>query len=164
MIARNLNALWFFQRQSAVEVQDELVDIILTRSAPGFSQVIEEGTNYTVYVWCTTKVSSIVVAHPNYPERAARQIFRRLEHGECQDQSSLDQLLAEATTPAKLDKLGQIEAELNETRLILLDNIDKVLARGEKLDELLAKSEHLSDSSKTFLSRSRKLNRCCVLS
>ena len=162
LTVRNLDTLWFFQRKSAAEIQDALTEIILTRSQPGFSQIVEDA--YSAYVWCTAKVSAVLMTDEQYPERAARLIFRRLEQGEATTEESLQALLKEAQHPEQLDKVKQIAADLEETRLILLDNIEKVLARGEKLETLMAQSSQLSESSRAFYLKARKLNRCCTIS
>jgi synaptobrevin family protein YKT6 len=36
-----------------------------------------------------------------------------------------------------------------------------VLERGEKLDDLIAKSENLSEQSKMFYAQSKRMNKCC---
>lgn len=60
-------------------------------------------------------------------------------------------------------KLKMIHEEVNNTKSIMYDNIDKILDRGEKLDVLIKKSEELSNSTKKMWDQSKKLNRCCVL-
>ena len=44
----------------------------------------------------------------------------------------------------------KIRSELDETRIILHKTIESVLQRGEKIDDLVAKSEELSSQSKQF--------------
>ncbi|KAL3186155.1 hypothetical protein MRX96_027892 [Rhipicephalus microplus] len=57
--------------------------------------------------------------------------------------------------------MTKIQADLNETKIILHNIIEAVLERGEKLDDLVAKSEDLSVQSKTFYKTARKSNQCC---
>lgn len=40
--------------------------------------------------------------------------------------------------------------------------MEAVLARGEKIDDLVAKSEGLSIQSKAFYKTARKTNSCCT--
>lgn len=63
--------------------------------------------------------------------------------------------------PEKVDKIYAINKSLDETKEIMLKNIEKVLARGENIDELVKKSHDLSKSSKKFYKTAKKMNRCC---
>lgn len=58
-------------------------------------------------------------------------------------------------------KTKKILNELDDTKAVLKRTISKVLTRGEKIEELIEKTELLSDSSKTFLLKSKELNTCC---
>lgn len=50
----------------------------------------------------------------------------------------------------KADNLSQIQKDLDETKITIHKTIDSVLARGEKIDDLVAKSDGLSAQSKMF--------------
>ena len=52
--------------------------------------------------------------------------------------------------PAQADTMTKIEKELDETKQVLVKNIELVMERGEKLDSLVAKSEDINASSKLF--------------
>jgi synaptobrevin family protein YKT6 len=54
-----------------------------------------------------------------------------------------------------------VQREIEEVKLIMVENIDKVLERGEKIDDLVEKSNTLSIESKKFYKKSKKLNSCC---
>jgi len=69
--------------------------------------------------------------------------------------------LAKYQDPAAADKLLQIQRELDETKIVLHKTIDSVLARGEKLDNLVEKSSDLSLASQMFYKQARKTNSCC---
>lgn len=59
--------------------------------------------------------------------------------------------------------MTRLQADLDETKIILHNTISAVLQRGEKLDDLVAKSEDLSSQSKMFYKTARKTNQCCSL-
>ena len=65
-----------------------------------------------------------------------------------------------------VDKISKIQKDLDDTRDILVNNIETLLAeRGTTLNKLVADSEDLSTISKTFIDNSKKLNkRCCNIS
>ena len=46
---------------------------------------------------------------------------------------------------------------------MLHKTIDCVLERGEKLEDLVKRSEELSNASKNFFTASRKANGCCAV-
>jgi hypothetical protein len=49
----------------------------------------------------------------------------------------------------------RIQKELDETKIVLHKTIESVLQRGEKIDDLVAKSDGLSAQSKMFYSEYR---------
>ena len=71
--------------------------------------------------------------------------------------------LAKFQNPSEADAMTKLQSELDETKIIMHDNIEKILDRGEKLDDLVAKSEGLSYQSKAFYTTARKTNSCCVI-
>ena len=50
--------------------------------------------------------------------------------------------------------------QIAETKKVLTRTVSKVLERGEKIEELVEKTEHLSEASKMFFQNSRKMNSC----
>ncbi|XP_046873781.1 vesicle-associated membrane protein 8 isoform X4 [Hypomesus transpacificus] len=63
---------------------------------------------------------------------------------------------AQPSAPAKLD---QVQGQVNEVKVILKDNINKVLERGEKLDDLIDKTDDLRSSADTFQRTSTRVAR-----
>ncbi|KTD40783.1 R-SNARE family protein [Legionella parisiensis] len=63
-------------------------------------------------------------------------------------------------------KVVQVKKELEDVKQIMLENVEKVTLRGEKIDDLLEKTEQLEASSFQFKKNAEKLNSCwpsCVL-
>jgi len=56
-----------------------------------------------------------------------------------------------------VDKLTDVQDKLEDTRKVLVENIDRILERGERLELLVDAASGLSDSSFKFSSSSRKL-------
>ena len=73
----------------------------------------------------------------------------------------LDIHLKKYQDPVQADPMMKVQTELDETKIILHNTIEAVLNRGEKLDDLVDKSEGLSLQSKTFYKTARKTNSCC---
>jgi len=75
----------------------------------------------------------------------------------------LEATLTEYQDPTKVDKIMKVDRSLAETKEVLHKTIEAVLARGEKLDELVDKSAELSASSKAFYKTAKKTNSCCAV-
>ncbi|CDQ82286.1 unnamed protein product [Oncorhynchus mykiss] len=75
--------------------------------------------------------------------------------------TALDSYLAKYQNPREADAMSKVQAELDETKIILHNTMESLLERGEKLDDLVQKSEHLGNQSKAFYKTARKQNSCC---
>ena len=64
---------------------------------------------------------------------------------------------------AGMSKVDAVRSQVEEVKETMVDNIDKVLARGERLDDVLLKSDQMKDSAETFRLQGKKLRRamCC---
>lgn len=62
----------------------------------------------------------------------------------------LKDYLAKYQDPQQADSIMKIQKELDETKIVLHKTIESVLQRGEKIDDLVAKSDGLSAQSKMF--------------
>ena len=63
----------------------------------------------------------------------------------------------------ELEKIEKVKKEILETKQILRITLDQLGLRGETLNNILKKTEELSDKSKAFLDNSKKFNKCCWL-
>jgi len=81
---------------------------------------------------------------------------------------STENLLTESLNkyqdPLNADKIGRIQKELDETKIVLHKTIESVLERGVKLDSLVEKSNDLSLASQLFYKRAKSTNSCCKIS
>ena len=57
------------------------------------------------------------------------------------------------------DKLTKLQSEIDGVKGVMLENIDQLLERGEKIDNLVSQTEVLADQSEHFLSNSRTLRK-----
>ena len=67
--------------------------------------------------------------------------------------------LAKYQDPQQANSIMKIQKELDETKIVLHKTIESVLQRGEKIDDLVAKSDGLSAQSKMFYRGSPPLYR-----
>ncbi|XP_040012961.1 vesicle-associated membrane protein 8 isoform X2 [Xiphias gladius] len=56
-------------------------------------------------------------------------------------------------------KLDHVQGQVNEVKVILKDNIDKVLERGDRLDDLIGKTDDLQASADSFQRTSTRVAR-----
>lgn len=58
--------------------------------------------------------------------------------------------------PNQADTIMKVQAELDETKIVLHKTIESVLQRGEKLDSLVERSDALSAQSRMFYKTAKK--------
>jgi synaptobrevin family protein YKT6 len=73
----------------------------------------------------------------------------------------LDDLLMKCKKTNEMDKITQVNIALDEVKEIMTRNIEEVLKRGDKIDDLIKKSAELSDDAKKFKDNAAKLNSIC---
>ncbi|XP_071401585.1 vesicle-associated membrane protein 8 isoform X2 [Centroberyx affinis] len=56
-------------------------------------------------------------------------------------------------------KLDQVQGQVNEVKVILKDNINKVLERGDRLDDLIGKTDDLQATADSFQRTSTRVAR-----
>lgn len=78
--------------------------------------------------------------------------------------TQLPAYLSKYQDPREADALTKMQNDLDETKIILKNTIEAVLERGEKLDDMVIKSENLSIQSKAFYKTAKKTNSCCSFS
>ncbi|KAK4204464.1 Longin-like domain-containing protein [Triangularia verruculosa] len=151
---------------------------VAERTKPGQRQSVEE-QDYVVHCYARSEGVAGVVITKDYPHIAAHSVLSKL----------MDQFLSEVplstvqaaknngdvSFPALKDyinnyqdannasSIAKIQQELDETKIVLHKAIDSVLQRGEKLDDLVAKSSDLSAQSKMFYKSAKKQNSCCLV-
>ncbi|XP_059213649.1 vesicle-associated membrane protein 8 [Centropristis striata] len=65
----------------------------------------------------------------------------------------------QAPAPGSSAKLDQVQGQVNEVKVILTDNISKVLERGDRLDDLIGKTDDLQASADSFQRTSTRVAR-----
>jgi synaptobrevin family protein YKT6 len=154
----------------------------VAKTAPGQRQGCTEG-EYTGWIHCRAKdgLSAVVLCSNGYDRRVA---FDLLQHAmvsfEAHEsnwawaqtdadvtasaayQAELRELVFKYQKPQQADSILRCQAELHETKVVLHRSVEKLLQRGESIDQLAAKSADLSASSRHFLKKSKKLNSWCT--
>ncbi|KAI5614265.1 vesicle-associated membrane protein 8-like, partial [Silurus asotus] len=63
------------------------------------------------------------------------------------------------TEPQSSSKVSQVQEQVNDVKVILKDNINKVLERGERLDDLIDKTGDLQATADSFQRTSARVSR-----
>ncbi|XP_049416059.1 vesicle-associated membrane protein 8 isoform X2 [Epinephelus fuscoguttatus] len=66
---------------------------------------------------------------------------------------------SQSPAPGSSAKLEQVQGQVNEVKVILKDNISKVLERGDRLDDLIGKTDDLQASADSFQRTSTRVAR-----
>ena len=175
--AYNLADYSFFQKGSIKEFLSFAARTVMRRIGPGVNAVDYEGN----LVYCFVQqdgLGAIALTDKAYPARVAVTMLKdllaafRAAHaatwraavadGACKF-PRLEEALREYQDPTKVDKIMKLNVQLAETKEMLHKTIDKVLERGEKLDDLVEKSSALSQQSKLFYKQAKKTNACCAV-
>merc|ERR1712178_2695 len=61
--------------------------------------------------------------------------------------------------PAKFDKMSAVQKQVDEVKNVKIENIEKVLDRGEKIELLVDKTQSLRNSADTFHRQGKQLRR-----
>ncbi|KAK8664531.1 hypothetical protein V6N13_084316 [Hibiscus sabdariffa] len=61
--------------------------------------------------------------------------------------------------PEEISKLAKVKAQVSEVKGVMMENIEKVLDRGEKIDMLVDKTENLHHQAQDFRSTGTKIRR-----
>ncbi|XP_064483789.1 synaptobrevin homolog YKT6-like [Ornithodoros turicata] len=176
--ASELSSFGYFQRASVLEFLKFSGQILVARTLPASRSSVRE-KEYMCHVYVRSDyLAGVVVSDHEYPNRVAHTLINKFLDEFCAkvpsstwatvtesscNFSGLEALLAKYQNPVEADAMTKIQADLDETKIILHNTIDAVLDRGEKLDDLVAKSEDLSMQSKAFYKTARKTNQCCTV-
>jgi len=173
--SHDLQSFGFFQRNSVREFMDFTAKLLVERTQVGLKASVKE-SEYLCHVSVRNdSLSGVVIADKDYPSRAAFTLLGKLldeftsvvpatvwkSGNSAIAFDGCDTYLQKYQDPKDADPMMKVQSELDETKIIVYNTIEQVLQRGEKLDDLVTKSEGLSTSSKAFYTTARKTNSCC---
>ncbi|XP_071451023.1 synaptobrevin homolog YKT6 [Hetaerina americana] len=176
--AYDLTSFNYFQRSTVQQFMGVFCKTIVERTFPAARQSVKE-SDYLCHVYVRAdNLAGVLISDHEYPTRVAHTLLTKvLDEFKMQVPPALwatatdatvsfpqlNSYLAKYQNPREADPMTKIQEDLDETKIILHNTIEAVLDRGEKLDDLVAKSEGLSLQSKAFYKTARKTNSCCSL-
>ncbi|KAI0103145.1 putative snare protein [Nemania sp. FL0031] len=175
---KELSAYSRFTRANYAEFMAMFAKTVAERTRPGQRQDVEQ-QDHTFHAYGRTEgVCGIIISDHEYPALVAHQLLSKVmdEFLAAHPRSSwataadnsitmpeLKEYLTKYQDPHQADSIMKIQRELDETKIVLHKTIESVLQRGEKIDDLVAKSDGLSNQSKMFYQQAKKQNSCCVV-
>ncbi|XP_015444538.1 synaptobrevin homolog YKT6 isoform X1 [Pteropus alecto] len=167
-----------FIARSVQEFMTFTSQLIVERSAKGSRASVKE-QEYLCHVYVRNdSLAGVVIADSEYPSRVAFTLLEKVldEFSKQVDRiewpvgspatihyTALDGYLSAYQNPREADPMSKVQAELDETKIILHNTMESLLERGEKIDDLVSKSEVLGVHSKAFYKTARKQNSCCAV-
>ncbi|BFZ01785.1 hypothetical protein BsWGS_04824 [Bradybaena similaris] len=173
-----LTSFGYFQRSTVGEFMSFTSKILVERTATASRASVKE-QEYICHVYVRSdNLAGVVIADHEYPQRVAHTLINKVldefpdkcpkaQWSSVKENEApfpeLEGYLQKYQNPREADAMTKIQSELDETKIILHNTIEAVLQRGEKLDDLVEKSEGLSMQSKTFYKTAKKTNQCCAI-
>lgn len=173
---KELSAYSRFTKNNYGEFMTMFAKTVAERTRPGQRQDVEE-QDYTFHAYARSEgVCGIIISDHQYPALVAHQLLSKImdeflsahpksswANGQTVVMTELKEYLEKYQDPAQADSIMKIQRELDETKIVLHKTIQNVLERGEKIDDLVAKSDGLSNQSKMFYQQAKKQNSCCLV-
>ena len=160
----NLDQFYFFTRygieQTIIEISNVIV--IKNNNEKQFYQateVVNEMTFY-IYVYFVDNLVYIALTDKDYPTSVTLQFFQDLYKN---DMSLYNEIWKKYQNPNNVNSIAKIKSEVDNTKKIMLDSIDKLLERGDKINDLIEKTDQLEFNSQAFRMNAQKLNSCCTI-
>ncbi|KAJ6617246.1 Longin-like domain-containing protein [Mycena sp. CBHHK59/15] len=176
--ANELSSFSFYQKGSVGEFMSFLSKTVAERTPQGQRQSVQEN-NYSAHVYNhggPENLAAVIITDQEYPVRPAFSLLAKVldDFTAKVPQASWDNPVAisfpELATyiskyqdPRQADTIMRVQQELDETKIVLHKTIESVLQRGERLDTLVDRSNHLSAQTKMFYKTTKKRNSCCVI-
>ncbi|KAK5968335.1 Glycosyl transferase [Trichostrongylus colubriformis] len=175
--AFDLSSFSFFQRGSVQEFMQFTGKLLVERSGLGARSTVKENEYFCHCYVRSDGLAAVSVTDGEYQARIAMSMMTRVlddfsskvhavQWAQIKTEkdclyTGLPELLAKWQNPREADPMTRVQEEVEETKIVMHNTIQSVLERGEKLDDLVKKSENLSDQSKLFYTQARKMNKCC---
>jgi synaptobrevin family protein YKT6 len=117
---------------------------------------------YVVYAYDNNKYCITTTTDKEYPFRVAFSLLDMISRES--ETIDINKMIEKYQNPNEADPILKIHQTIETTKTTMVDAIDKVLARGEKIDDLVSRSGDLSEESKAFYKSSKKMNSCaCII-
>ncbi|KMV66417.1 synaptobrevin/VAMP-like protein [Encephalitozoon cuniculi EcunIII-L] len=142
-------------RETLMFISQELAEKLETYEFQEYTHEFNDKKTYRLFSLVHNDLAYIACADDDYPGIVALKLLQEARHGD------IEKLIEEYKDPASKHTLLQIQNEVEETKGALSKTLMAVLERNDKLEDLVAKSEHLCYETKLLFKSAKKKNRCC---
>ena len=159
----DLSSYSFWTRSTIEEYMNVVVKKLVERVTQSRQSIcLDDTIPITVHVFTRDELSACVVSDKEYPQRSAYSLLADLLRLAIDSPATVTpefmrDLITTNQTPS--DKLSRVQNQLDEIKEVMVQNVNQVLARGEKIDDLVDKSDELSKSAVKF--RKSVPTSCC---
>jgi synaptobrevin family protein YKT6 len=154
------------------DIKNAIIDgskIIAGNSEPGLYYIVgsEEisklTSKYNFKFHCYNKNNIIItiVVDDKYPINSVKCIIKDISNKN--GNIDINKLLDISQKPENVDKLAKITKEIDEIKIIMHENIENLIKRGENLKELDNRTDELLKASIRFEKKARDMNKCCKI-
>ncbi|KAG6369923.1 snare protein YKT6 [Boletus reticuloceps] len=170
--ASDVSSFTFYQRGSVNEFLTFFTKTVVDRTAQGQRQSVQEN-NHTAHVYNrggVEQLAAVIVTDQEYPVRPAFSLLTKIlddftakvpqstfSNPSAISFPDIQTYLTKYQDPRQADTVMKVQQELDETKIILHKTIESVLARGERLDNLVERSNALSSQTKMFYKTAKKV-------
>ena len=163
----NLSDFYFFShnkiKSGIIEIADQIIKNINTEKFYQITETFEEMTFY-IYICTHNDKVYITLTDSEYPSYVALEFIQKLYNLIDKNNISediLQPLWNKYQNPTQISKLIMVKEDLNETKKVMMETIDKIIERGDKIEDLITKTENLQTNADVFRIQAKKLNSCC---
>lgn len=178
VVEKDLSSFSRFTRESYGQFMTVFAKTVAGRTAPGQRQDVEE-KQYTIHAYASSQgVCAVFISDQKYPSLVAHSLLSKMidEFTSAHPQSDyigiskpkldypqLKDYIVKYQKPEEMDSITKIQRDLDDTKEVLHKTINSLLERGERIDDLVDKSDGLNAQSKMFYRQAKKQNACCIV-
>jgi|ERR1712037_35351 len=167
----DVSSFGFFQRNSVGEFVKFTHTVVLERTPLNDRKSVKQDAYMAHSYVGPDGLSACCIADEEYPKRPAFVMLGKVvedfaaAHPNWKSINSVEfglkEILARWQDPKSADSIMKVQNELDETKQIVSETLEKILDRGQKLDDLVSLSNELSEQSKAFYKTAKKTNSWC---
>lgn len=172
----HLNDFYFWERPKIAEIIDHTSRYVTAKTDCGSMKAfLYEGYLCSIYI-TNDGLSGVLLSDETYPSRVASEslynyVQQFMEHNSNWKHITGDtnlnfvpEYLEQIQKPEEVDKLMKIQRDLDQTRQLMISNVEELINRGDRLDELEERTEKLLIEGRKFKKGAQDFNRwCCVI-
>lgn len=124
---------------------------IIQKIPPNNSKLSYLYDDYLVNYESVDGVIYLVITHKDFDRQKSFGLIGKLQH--------LDELNDETVASLLNSPTHQLQSNLNQVKQVMIDNVDQIISRGDRIDNLVDRTNDMSSQAFAFRKRSTMLRR-----